>query len=249
MDRLDLFNLSGKRAIVTGAYAGLGRGMAEALVEAEAKVVIIDVNPSINITAKDIGAGCVCTDLTDRDILEEKFEEAVNLLGGVDILVNSAGVNFRHPFDEIRSEDWDRVIEINLRSVFAMCQLAIRKMLPQGYGKIINIASMLSFFGGYMVSPYSTSKGAIMQLTKALSNEYMGRGIRVNAIAPGYMDTPMNSNLITNEMRYKEITERIPIGKWGGPEDIKGAVVFLASAASDYISGVILPVDGGFAAR
>lgn len=169
--------------------------------------------------------------------------------GGIDILLNNAGVQRRSRCEDFALEDWDAVINVNLNAVFVLCQLAGRKMLAQGGGKIINLASMLSFFGGFTVPAYAASKGGVAQLTKALSNEWAGRNIQVNAIAPGYMATEMNTALMGDEGRSTEILGRIPARRWGTPEDMKGIAVFLASPASDYVNGAVIPVDGGYLAK
>ena len=254
---MNLNNLTGKTAIVTGAAQGLSRGMAEGLLEAGASVVIMDINPKAEATAEELrqqGYDCqaVICNLTDDATREEKFNEAVEKLGGhLDILVNGAGVQRRYPSEEFPLEDFDFVMDVNLRSVFAMCQLAGRQFLKQETGgKIINIASMLSFFGGYTVPAYAASKGAVAQITKALCNEWACKGINVNALAPGYMATEMNTALLDPENpRNAEITNRIPNRTWGTGDDMKGPVVWLASAASDYINGAIIPVDGGYLVR
>lgn len=254
---MNLNNLTGKTAIVTGAAQGLSRGMAEGLLEAGASVVIMDINPKAEATAEELrqqGYDCqaVICNLTDDATREEKFNEAVEKLGGhLDILVNGAGVQRRYPSEEFPLEDFDFVMDVNLRSVFAMCQLAGRQFLKQETGgKIINIASMLSFFGGYTVPAYAASKGAVAQITKALCNEWACKGINVNALAPGYMATEMNTALLDPENpRNAEITNRIPNRTWGTGEDMKGPVVWLASDASDYINGAIIPVDGGYLVR
>ena len=254
---MNLNNLTGKTAIVTGAAQGLSRGMAEGLLEAGASVVIMDINPKAEATAEELrqqGYDCqaVICNLTDDATREEKFNEAVEKLGGhLDILVNGAGVQRRYPSEEFPLEDFDFVMDVNLRSVFAMCQLAGRQFLKQETGgKIINIASMLSFFGGYSVPAYAASKGAVAQITKALCNEWACKGINVNALAPGYMATEMNTALLDPENpRNAEITNRIPNRTWGTGEDMKGPVVWLASDASDYINGAIIPVDGGYLVR
>ena len=254
---MNLNNLTGKTAIVTGAAQGLSRGMAEGLLEAGASVVIMDINPKAEATAEELrqqGYDCqaVICNLTDDATREEKFNEAVEKLGGhLDILVNGAGVQRRYPSEEFPLEDFDFVMDVNLRSVFAMCQLAGRQFLKQETGgKIINIASMLSFFGGYTVPAYAASKGAVAQITKALCNEWACKGINVNALAPGYMATEMNTALLEPENpRNAEITNRIPNRTWGTGEDMKGPVVWLASDASDYINGAIIPVDGGYLVR
>lgn len=250
-------NLTGKKAIVTGAAQGLSCGMAEGLMEAGAAVCIMDVNPKAKEVAKsyrDKGYDCcaVVADLSNDETRETLFKQAVDKLGGhLDILINGAGVQRRYKSEEFPLKDWDFVMNVNLRCVFALCQLAGRTFIAQGSrGKIINIASMLSFFGGYTVSAYAASKGGVAQITKALCNEWAELGINVNALAPGYMATEMNTALMdeTNP-RYKEITDRIPAKAWGQPEDMKGPVVWLASDASNYINGAIIPVDGGYLVR
>jgi len=171
-------------------------------------------------------------------------------LGGtLDIIINNAGIQRRNKSEDFTIEDWDDVIEMNLTSVFMLSQLAGRIMLKKGKGKIINMASMLSFFGGYTVPAYAASKAGVALLTKALSNEWAGRGVNVNAIAPGYMDTAMNTALINDETRNEQILSRIPAGRWGKPSDLSGIAVFLASDASDYINGAVIPVDGGYMSR
>ena len=250
-------DLTGKKAIVTGAAQGLCYGMAEGLMEAGAEVSIIDINPRTLETVAGFekrGYSChgVIADLGNDDSLKEGFQQAVAALGGhLDIIVNGAGVQKRHPSEEFPIDDWNFVLNINLNAVFKLCQLAGRQYLAQkSGGKIINIASMLSFFGGYTVPAYAASKGGVAQLTKALCNEWAGRGIQINALAPGYMDTEMNVALTDpSNPRYKEITDRIPAHAWGTAEDMKGPCVFLASAASNYLNGAILPVDGGYLVR
>lgn len=250
-------NLSGKKAIVTGAAQGLSRGMAEGLLEAGAIVCIMDINPLAEETAEEYrkkGYACyaVIVDLGNDETREAFFQEAVRKLGGhLDILVNGAGVQRRNKSEEFPLKEWDFVMNINLRSVFALCQLAGRTFMEQNSrGKIINIASMLAFFGGVTVPAYAASKGGVAQITKALCNEWAEKGINVNALAPGYMATEMNTELLDEKSpRYKEITDRIPAKAWGQPEDMKGPVVWLASDASDYINGAIIPVDGGYLVR
>ncbi|WP_295747588.1 SDR family oxidoreductase [uncultured Limosilactobacillus sp.] len=252
---MHLNDLTGKKAIVTGAAQGLSYGMAEGLLEAGAEVTLLDVNPKVKEVAKKLAdekgypTHAVVADLGDDEALKTGFNKAVELLGNhLDILVNGAGVQRRHKSEEFPIEDWDFVIGINLRAVWEMCQLAGQTFIKQGSrGKIINIASMLSFFGGYTVPAYSASKGGVMQLTKSLCNEWAEKGINVNALAPGYMATTMNTALLDpKNPRYAAITNRIPAKAWGQPEDMKGPVVWLASDASDYINGAIIPVDGGY---
>ena len=252
---MNLFDLTGKCALVTGGGRGLGRGMAEGLAEAGAKVVILGASAvvmetALNMRAKGLDVTGLQGDLSAREGVQGIFEQAVEILGGrIDILINNAGVQRRNRCEEFTIEDWDAVLNVNLNAVFVLCQLAGRKMISQGGGKIINMASMLSFFGGFTVPAYAASKGAVCQLTKALSNEWACRNIQVNAIAPGYMNTEMNTALMNDERRNTEILTRIPAGRWGTPDDVKGLAVFLASAASDYISGAVFPVDGGYLAR
>lgn len=251
---MNLFDLHGKKAIVTGAAAGLGQKIAQGLAEAGATVAIIDrIDETEKVAAAMSADGLkfcgVQANLLDRENLEQGFGKAVEKLGGLDILVNNAGMQVRGPAEEIPLEKWDRLIELNVTAVFAMSQLAAKLMLKGKGGKIINVASMLSFFGGYTCSPYAASKGAVAQLTKAFSNEWAGRGINVNAIAPGYMDTALNTAIINDPVRNREITLRIPARRWGKPDDLKGTVIFLASKASDYVTGAVIPIDGGYLSR
>ncbi len=241
-------DLSGKKAIITGACGGLGRAMAAGLVKASAEVLALDVAPNVHEIAGVIGAAhAIQANLLDRRALARGFEEAMEKLSGrVDILVNSAGIQRRHELEDFPIGDWDDVMEVNLNAVWQLCQLAGRVMLKQGSGKIINIASMLSFFGGFRIPAYAASKGGVMQLTRSLAVGWAGKGIQVNAIAPGYMDTEMNTALINDEKRNASILARIPAGRWGKPEDMIGPCLFLASGLSDYLSGAILPVDGGY---
>ncbi|MBE7046168.1 MAG: SDR family oxidoreductase [Ruminococcaceae bacterium] len=249
---MNLFDLTGKTAIVTGGNRGLGRGIAEGLCEAGAKVIIFASGDSVYTAADEMRAkgfdvtGIKC-DLSKTESIEEGFNKALEVFdGNLDILVNNAGIQRRHKCEEFPMEDWQAVLNVNLTSVFTLCQLAGREMIKKGYGKIINLASMLSFFGGFTVPAYAAAKGGVAQLTKALSNEWASKGINVNAIAPGYMATEMNTNLINDEKRNADITARIPLGRWGTPDDMKGLAIFLASRASDYMSGAVIPVDGGY---
>lgn len=254
----NLFDIQGRKAIVTGATRGLGWGMAEGLMEAGAEVVIWGSSEKAGDVAEAFrqrGFAChsAAVNLADRESLRAGFARSLELLGGkLDILVNCAGIQRRHPSEEFPMEDWDAVLEVNLTAPFQLCQLAGREMLKAGYGKIINIASMQSIFGGFTIPAYASAKGGIALLTKALCNEWAGRGINVNAIAPGYMATEMNTALLDPaNPRYKEITDRIPAHRWGGAkgEDMKGTCIFLASHASDYLNGALIPVDGGYASK
>lgn len=254
---MNMFDLTGKKAIVTGAAQGLSRGMAEGLMEAGAEVCIIDINQKGESVAKEYcikGFKChyVCGNLLDEIDRNRAFKEAVNVLGNhLDILVNSAGVQKRHKSEEFPMEDWNFVIGVNLTAVFELCQMAAKQFMKQDTGgKIVNIASMLAFFGGFTVPAYAASKGGVVQLTKAFCNEWAEKGINVNALAPGYMDTEMNVALTNpDNPRFQEITNRIPAKIWGKPEDMKGPVVFLASEASNYLNGAVIPVDGGYLVR
>jgi 2-deoxy-D-gluconate 3-dehydrogenase len=250
-----MFDLTGKKAIVTGAGSGLGKGMATGLHNAGAEVVIIDINENARTAVQELGKEGAAVhylqaNLMDRQDLERVFAEAVNVLGGtLDILINNAGMHDRRSCLDLPIEDWDKVIELNITAVFHLCKLAGGVMIPQGRGKIINMASMLSFIGGFNATAYAVSKGGVAQLTKSLSNEWAMKGIQVNAIAPGYMNTSMNSDLLQDDVRLPQITSRIPSGRWGTPQDLEGIAVFLASEESNYITGVVIPVDGGYLAR
>ena len=253
----DLFDIRGKKAIVTGGTRGLGWGMAEGLLEAGAEVVIFGTTRRVETVAEQFckrGFCChgLAVDLADPAARTAGFCKAVELLGGLDILVNAAGIQKRHPCENFPLEDWDAVINVNLTAAFALSQLAAREFLQKEKtaGKIINVASMLSFFGGMTVPAYAASKGGLAQLTKAMSNELAGRGIQVNAVAPGYMDTELNTALTDPaNPRFRELSDRIPAHRWGTPADMKGITVFLASQASDYVCGAVIPLDGGYLAK
>lgn len=249
-----LFDLKNKKAIITGGASGLGRAMAEGLYDANAEICIIDISENIEKVANEISknnrkVNFVKANLSNREEVKSSFAKALEILGGIDILVNSAGTQKRHPSENFPIEDWDIVIELNLTTVFTMCQLAGREMIKQGHGKIINIASMLSFMGGFTVPAYAASKGGVTQLTKTLTNEWGPKGVNINAIAPGWMDTPLTEALVGNPDREPAILSRTPAGRWGKPEDLKGTVIFLASSASDFLNGVVIPVDGGYLAK
>lgn len=246
---MDLFDLSGKKALVTGGSRGLGRGIAQGLKEAGAEVVVVARSSRVLDAAREDGTIAVQADLGDREQLRRGFAEALERLGTLDILVNGHGIQRRHRAEAFPVEDWDLVIEVNLTSVFLLCRLAAPIMLEKGHGKIINVASVLSFSGGITVPAYAAAKGGIARLTQALANEWAGRGVNVNAIAPGYMATDLNEALRADEVRSRQIMERVPAGRWGTPDDLKGAAVFLASRASNYVHGAIIAVDGGWLSR
>lgn len=250
----EIFSVAGKKAIVSGAGRGLGRGMADGLHQAGVELALIDVLDNIHDVADQMSSNGgkvigIQADLSKRDELRSAFQKAVEGLGGLDILLNNVGITRWSNAEEMSESDWDIVLEVNLNSLFFMAQLAGQYMLKQGYGKIVNIASLLSFGGGYLTVGYAASKGGVAQMTKALANEWASKGVNVNAIAPGYMATEMNLPLMDDTARNKLIMDRVPADRWGLPEDLVGALVFLASPASDYVHGILLPVDGGFLAR
>jgi 2-dehydro-3-deoxy-D-gluconate 5-dehydrogenase len=249
------FGLKSKVALVTGSSRGLGRAMALALARAGADVIVNGRNEAglgpviAELAASGGKAAGFAADLGERAQVEALIEHAIAWQGRLDILVNNAGIIRRAPAAEHSDADWDEVRRVNLDGVFVACRAAGRHMLARGSGKIINLASLLTFFGGITVPGYAASKGAVGQLTKALSNEWATRNVQVNAIAPGYMRTDNTAALQADPVRAKEILSRIPAGRWGEPADLEGAVVFLASRASDYLSGHILTVDGGWCGR
>lgn len=250
----DSFRLDGQFALVTGASAGLGQAIAVALAEAGADVACHGNTRAPDATCEAITklgrkAVAVTGDLGDRQTPRVLIEETIKHFGRLDILVNNAGTIRRAPAVDYSEDDWNTVIQVNLSSVFHLSQLAGRHMIEQGRGKILNIASLLAFQGGITVPAYAASKGGVAQLTKALANEWAARGINVNAIAPGYMRTDNTSALQKDATRNRQILERIPAGRWGEPVDLAGAAVFLCSAASDYIHGHVLVVDGGWMGR
>lgn len=251
---LDQFKLNGKVAIVTGASRGLGQSMAIGLAEAGADVALV-ASTSTDDAAKQIRAmgrrvSQIKANLLETSSIETIINATVTELGRIDILVNNAGTIRRAPLLEFTEKDWDDVIQINQKSLFFLSQAVAKQMVKQGSGgKIINIASMLSYQGGIRVPSYTASKSAVMGLTRILANELAPHGINVNAIAPGYMETDNTAALRADEKRNSEILARIPAGRWGKPEDLQGAVVFLGSAASDYMQGYTVAVDGGWLSR
>ena len=254
MSIIEAFSLKGKTALVTGSSRGLGAGIAKALGEAGANVAIHGSRTIPDSTQKTLsGMGVnqfsVVGDVSDAAVCSRLIDEVVGHFGRIDILVNNAGTIRRAPAVDHSDEDWQTVIDTNLTSVFRLTKQAGRHMLAQGSGKIINIASLLTFQGGITVPSYAAAKGGVGQLTKAFANEWAAKGINVNAIAPGYMATDNTEALRSNPDRARQILERIPAARWGVPEDLAGAVIFLASKASDYVHGHVLAVDGGWLGR
>ena len=251
---LDQFKLDGRTALVTGAARGLGQGMALALAEAGADIVAVDILPAEETRMKVEGLGRKCAalsaNLSDRSSIPGLIEAGKKSFGSLDILVNCAGIIRRDDFENFSEKDWDDVMGLNIDAVFFLSQAFVRDALARrATAKIINIASMLSFQGGIRVPSYTASKSAVQGLTRLIASEMGGKGISCNAIAPGYMATDNTAPLRADADRSASILARIPAGRWGTPDDLKGAVVFLASSASDYVNGYTLAVDGGWLAR
>jgi len=251
---LDSFRLTGKNALVTGSSRGMGAAIVVALAQAGANVALhasrsVSADVIQRVAETGVRHVALAADLSHPDRVPRLMDQAIASLGSVDILINNAGITRRAPAVDYAIADWNDVIATNLTSVFRLCQCAARPMLERGFGKIVNIASLLSFQGGIIVPAYAAAKGGVAQLTKALANEWAARGVQVNAIAPGYMATDLTEALQNDPTRSRQILERIPAGRWGSTEDVAGAAVFLASPASDYISGHVLVVDGGWLAR
>ena len=253
---LDLFRIDGKTALVTGCSRGIGKAMAVALAGAGADIVGVSrtLEPSGSDVEREVTAcgrvfkGYAC-DFSRRASLYSFIERVTADFPVIDILVNNAGLTLRKPAAEFPDDYWDKVIETNLNAQFILTRETGKRMVERGAGKIVFIASLLSFQGGITVPAYAASKGGIAQLTKALSNEWASKGVQVNAIAPGYVATDINTDLQGNAARNAEILSRIPAGRWGEPADFRGAVLFLASNASDYVSGALIAVDGGWLGR
>jgi 2-deoxy-D-gluconate 3-dehydrogenase len=250
---LDKFKLDGKTAIVTGAGRGLGQAIAIGLAEAGADLALV-YKSSITDTENKIAALgrkglAIKADLLQKASIRIIIDRTIQTYGRIDILVNNAGIIRRAPLTDFTEKDWEEVITVNQKALFFLSQAAARVMINQGGGKIINIASMLSFQGGILVPSYTASKSAVMGLTRIMANELAPHGINVNAIAPGYMATENTAPLRADSGRNKAILDRIPAGRWGEPEDLQGVAVFLASAASDYLQGYTIAVDGGWLAR
>jgi 2-deoxy-D-gluconate 3-dehydrogenase len=257
---LKLFSLEGQTALITGGTRGIGAAIAIGFAEAGADIILVQRDESNSSTKKAVEAlgrkaYIVLADLSEKSSVRTLVARALQIVPKLDILVNAAGIQRRHPAHEFPDEEWDEVLQVNLSTVFSLCrdfgaQLLSQEPAANGKrGSIINIASLLSFQGGITVPAYAASKGGIAQLTKALSNEWISKGINVNAIVPGYIQTEMNTALINDPTRSRQIMERIPANRWGSPDDFKGPAVFLASNASSYVSGELLVVDGGWMSR
>jgi len=251
----NLFSLKGKTALVTGASRGLGQAIALGLAQAGADVICCSSREGGTDTTasmiRDTGqkAYTLSADLADSDSVKNLIKQAYQLVDNIDVLVNNGGTIARHPAVEFPLDEWNKVIDVNLNSAFLLCQLVGKKMLENKQGKIINIASMLSFQGGITVPAYTASKHGVVGLTKALANEWAASNVQVNAIAPGYFRTDNTQALQDNAQRNQDIEKRIPAGQWGEPNQLVGAVTFLATQASDYVNGHVLAVDGGWLAR
>jgi len=246
--------LQGKRALVVGGAGAIGLAISEGLLESGAQVVIADnredLNERVNLL-KQNGHKCegLNIDITKKsEIVKSINSSKGHLEGDIDILVNAAGIQRRSPSETFPEHDWDEVISVNLKSIFLYSQLVAIDMLKNRSGKIINIASIMSSFGGKNIPAYAASKGGVAQLTKSMSNDWASKGICVNAIAPGYIETPLNEKLLADSVRSAEILGRTPVGRWGRPSDLKGIAVLLASSTSDFITGAVIPVDGGYSA-
>ena len=252
---MKLFDLTGQRGLVVGGAGDLGFAMLEGLAEAGAAVVAIDIDDRVHVRADTLRAAgftahALQVDIRNRAAIRQSVTDAVRLLGGdIDILVNAAGIQRRAPSETFAEADWDEVLSINLTAAFLYGQQVAPGMLARKRGKIINVGSIMSQFGGMTIPAYAASKGGLAQLTKAFSNDWAAHGICVNAIAPGYMDTQLNTALISDAARSTEVMLRTPAKRWGLPADVKGVNVFLASAASDFVTGAVIPVDGGYSSR
>ena len=251
---LDKFSLASKKAIVTGGARGLGNGIAQGLHEAGAEVLLVDILDDVHQAAETMSDNAAAVhalqaDLRGKENVKDAFEKSMEILGGVDILVTAAGIQHREKAVDFDDAQWERILSVNLSSVFYLCQCVGRHMLEKKKGHIINVASMLAYFGGVLIPAYAASKAGIAQITMALSNEWAGEGVCVNAIAPGYMETALTATMRQYPQQVEDITRRIPAGRWGTEDDVKGVCVFLASDASSYITGSVIAVDGGYKAR
>lgn len=250
---MTMFDLTGKVALVTGASRGIGKEIAIGLAKAGAEVLIVSRTIASDIVDEihEIGgkAKAFSCDLGNREQRQNLFNNVVETVGKVDILINNAGIQKRYNSEDFPLDVWDEVLEVNMTGVFHLCQLFGKLMLEHGYGKIINMASVISFQGGIKIPAYAASKAAVMNFSKTLSNEWARRGININCIAPGYIATDMNEALINDGDRNQQILDRLPAKRWGKASDLVGAAIFLSSSASDYVNGNTILVDGGWMAR
>lgn len=251
---LSLFDLSGKIALVTGSRQGIGRAAAIALAEAGADVALLQRSKADTQTRDDIvklgrQSFIIECDLAEREDVLTVIPKMLKQFGHIDILVNNAGIQRRSPAVDFSEQDWDDVLQVNLKAIWLLSQAAGKEMVVHGKGKIINVASLMSFQGGIRIPAYAAAKGGVAQLTKALANEWASRHVNVNAIAPGYIATEINTDLQRDETRNRQILERIPADRWGSPDDLKGGFIYLASSASDYVDGTVLTIDGGWMGR
>jgi gluconate 5-dehydrogenase len=250
-----LFDLSGRIALVTGAAQGLGHAIARGLGEAGAVVVLNDVDRErldaavALLRADGIATHAVAFDVTDRAAIDAAVEEVEAGIGPIRILVNNAGINHRAPLEDVTEDAWDRLMDINVKGVFLVSQSVARRMLPRGRGKIINISSVNAVQGRASIGPYTAAKGAVTNLTKAMATEWAGRGIQVNAIGPGYFLTRMAAPLVDDPVFIEWLLRRVPVGRWGDPQELAGTAVYLASDASSFVNGQTIYVDGGLLAR
>lgn len=245
----NMFDLTGKKALITGAGQGIGLALAKGLARAGVKVAVIDIIASIDeIAKKEISADAVGirADLMDREQRRKAFERGVEALGGLDIMINNAGMQYKHEFLTYPDEKWDSILELNLSCAFSFMKMAGAYMKEQGSGKIINVSSMNAFLGGTNCPAYAATKAGIAQLTKSGTNELSKYNINVNAIAPGFILTELTRHIVEDPAAYQAKTVRIPKGRWGEPEDLVGTVLFLSSSASDYVCGAVIPIDGGY---
>lgn len=251
----DLFCIAEKKAIVVGGAGDLGRGMLEALLEAGAECVVIDKDEKLkdcceSLLKKGYKVYSVYADISDRRQIDDSYEKAMEIFdGSLDIMVNAAGIQRRYPSEIFPIEEWDEVLAVNLTAPWLYMQKAANTMIPKGYGKIITVSSLQSLTGGITIPAYTAAKGGLGTLVKTLSNDWASKGLNINCIAPGYMATRLNTALLADPKRSEDILARIPQGRWGTMEDLKGVTVFLSSAASDYVNGITIPVDGGFLGR
>lgn len=250
---MQLFNLGGKKALVTGGNRGIGKAISIGLAQAGAEVVIVSRSSAKDVIEEIKKSGGQAhhypCDLKSRASREEMIQKVLDEIGTINILVNNAGIQQRYPSEDFPLEAWDEVVEVNMTAAFHLCKLFGKRMLGEGYGKIVNLASVISYQGGIYIPAYAASKAGVMNFTKTLSNEWASRGITVNCVAPGYIATDMNEALIADETRNKQILDRLPAKRWGNPADLVGAIVFLSSPASDYVNGITIPVDGGWLGR